>query len=119
MFKDFKFKSIDCMISENKQTLGFFKNDNDVRPSQATYIKKEDAEHLYDVFNKEKGKVCPKCRKRRQFKHKFCYECGVKLVLEKTFLNEKTKFCHYCFNRLTNYEIKVNGEICFSCWNDG
>lgn len=49
-YKDYKFKGIDCMISLDGKELGFFKNFNDVRPSQATYIKKEDAEHLYKVF---------------------------------------------------------------------
>jgi len=53
MFKDYKFNGIDCMISEDGETLGFFKNVNDARPSSATYIKKEDAEHLYRVFNKQ------------------------------------------------------------------
>ncbi len=50
IFEDFKFNGIDCLISKDKQTLGFFKSFNDTRPSQATYIKKEDAEVLYKHF---------------------------------------------------------------------
>lgn len=50
-YTDFDFHNIDCMISEDGKELGFFKDSNDVRPSNATYINKDMAEHLYRVFN--------------------------------------------------------------------
>jgi len=50
-YKDYIFHDIECMISYDEIDLGFFKSCNDVRPSSATYIKKEDAEHLYNIFN--------------------------------------------------------------------
>jgi hypothetical protein len=50
IFTDYEFHGIDCMISEDGETLGFFKSVNDTRPSSATYIKKEDAEKLYKIF---------------------------------------------------------------------
>jgi hypothetical protein len=49
-YTDFEFHKIDCMISEDGKTLGFFKSHNDRRPSQATYIDKEVAEHLFNMF---------------------------------------------------------------------
>ena len=52
-YTDYEFHGIDCMISKDGEELGFFKSVNDVRPSQATYIKKEDAEKLYKLFNKQ------------------------------------------------------------------
>ena len=51
IYTDYEFHGIDCMISEDKETLGFFKDSIDVRPSSATYIKKEDAEKLYKIFS--------------------------------------------------------------------
>lgn len=50
-YKDYIFNNIDCMISYDEKELGFFKDSNDVRPSSATYIELEKAEHLYKVFN--------------------------------------------------------------------
>jgi len=49
-YKDYTFNNIECMISYDEKELGFFKSCNDVRPSSATYIKKESAEHLYKIF---------------------------------------------------------------------
>ena len=49
-FIDFEFNEIDCMINENGTELGFFKSCNDKRPSSATYIDLEEAEHLYKIF---------------------------------------------------------------------
>jgi len=49
-YKDFIFHGIECMISDDRKELGFFKDSNDVRPSSATYILFDKAEHLYNVF---------------------------------------------------------------------
>lgn len=49
-YTDYTFNNIDCMISYDGEELGFFKNSNDVRPSSATYIKKDEADHLYKIF---------------------------------------------------------------------
>jgi len=47
-----EFEGIDCLEMENK--VGFFKSENDIRPSQCTWIDKEKAEHLYKLFTKKK-----------------------------------------------------------------
>lgn len=49
-FRDYNFNGIDCMISYDGKELGFFKDDNDMRPSSATYIDKDAAEHLFKLF---------------------------------------------------------------------
>ncbi len=51
-FRDYVFHNMDCMISFDGEELGFFKSLNDIRPSQATYVKKEVAERLYTLFRK-------------------------------------------------------------------
>ena len=50
----YSFKGIDCMISSDGKELGFFKNDNDRRPSQATYINKIKAEKLHTIYSKSR-----------------------------------------------------------------
>ena len=49
-FKDYNFNGLDCMISLDQQTLGFFKDDNDRRPSQASYFNKKQCETLFNIF---------------------------------------------------------------------
>jgi len=43
-----EFKGIECLEMEDKY--GFFKSDADVRPGHAIWIKKEEAERLYNLF---------------------------------------------------------------------
>jgi len=47
-----KFKGIGCL--ENNTQYGFFKDDNDIRPSSATWIDKDKIEHLYKLFTLQK-----------------------------------------------------------------
>ena len=48
--RDSNFHGIECMESEDEY--GFFKSDVDARPSSATWINKEKAERLYQLFRK-------------------------------------------------------------------
>lgn len=48
--RDSEFKDIPCL--EDKEQYGFFRVMHDVRPSNAIWIKKEDAEHLFELFRK-------------------------------------------------------------------
>jgi len=48
-FYDGVFHGIDCMQNDNK--FGFFKSENDKRPSSAIYLDKEVAEVLYSLFS--------------------------------------------------------------------
>ena len=48
------FKGIDCLEMDEK--FGFFNSDADRRPGHAIWIDKDDADKLYDLFNKERLK---------------------------------------------------------------
>lgn len=43
-----EFNGIECL--EDSEHYGFFKNDIDVRPSSCIWIKKEQAEKLFNIF---------------------------------------------------------------------
>lgn len=47
--KNSEFHGTDCL--ESNTQFGFFKDDNDIRPSSCTWIKKEDVEKLYKLFS--------------------------------------------------------------------
>lgn len=47
--KDSKFEGMDCLESENQY--GFFKSQNDRRPSSCVWIDKEKAKRLYNLFS--------------------------------------------------------------------
>jgi len=43
------FREIECL--ETDEQYGFFKTENDVRPSQAIWIDKDEAERLFELFS--------------------------------------------------------------------
>ena len=50
---DSEFHNIECL--ETEEQFGFFKDDNDIRPSQCTWVNKEVAVKLYELFAKQKS----------------------------------------------------------------
>ena len=50
----FKFKGIECLSMGSENKIGFFKSEADIRPSHAIWIKKDEAERLFELFNKSK-----------------------------------------------------------------
>lgn len=45
------FNGIECLESNKKY--GFFKDDNDIRPSQCTWIKREECQRLWEEFRNQ------------------------------------------------------------------
>lgn len=56
---DSEFYNIECL--ETEYQFGFFKDDNDIRPSSCTWIDKEKAVKLWELFVKLKAEDICKC----------------------------------------------------------
>jgi len=55
---DFKFHNIDCLQMDDGHKLGFFNSEADVRPGHAIWITKDEAERLFELFNKPEVTQC-------------------------------------------------------------
>jgi len=82
---DSSFQGIECLESECRY--GFFKDNNDMRPSSCTWILKEKAEKLYKLFN---GKGWHEgFKSANESKDEFCMENEHKNDVENIFMKKK------------------------------
>ena len=73
---DSEFHNIDCLESETQ--FGFFKDNNDRRPSSCTWVDKEIAVKLFKLFRETEDYACPECTNDAGWSEErgYCCICG-------------------------------------------